>query len=63
MMRGMGFRDLGTFNVALLAKQGWRLLTIEDSLAYKIIKAKYFPKTSFIEAWRGDNSSYTWRSL
>jgi len=32
-------------------------------LAYKIFKAKYFPKTSFIKAWTGDNSSYTWRSL
>jgi len=46
-MGGMGFRDLRTFNEALLAKQGRRLLTIEDSLAHKIIKAKYFPKTSF----------------
>jgi len=62
-MGGIGFRDLRIFNEALLAKQGWRLLTMEDFLAYKTIKDKYFPKISFIEAWRGENSSYTRRSI
>jgi len=36
---------------------------MEDSLAYNVIKAKYFLKTSFIKAWRGENSNYTWRSI
>ncbi|KAL0006597.1 hypothetical protein SO802_008099 [Lithocarpus litseifolius] len=37
---GMGFRQLKQFNLALLAKQGWRLQTKQDSLAYKVLKAK-----------------------
>ena len=60
---GMGFRNLKTFNDALLAKQCWRLLKEEDSLLHKVFKAKYFPKCSFLEAYRGANASYTWRSL
>lgn len=39
---GMGFRNLGTFNKAMLAKHWWRLLQFPDSLAPKIIKAKYY---------------------
>ena len=37
---GMGFRDLHNFNLAILAKQGWRLLQQQESLVYKCFKAK-----------------------
>ena len=62
-MGGMGFQDLKTFNEALLAKQAWCLATNDKSLLYCILKAKYFPSSSFLEAFRGNNSSYTWRSV
>ena len=60
---GLGFRDLRSFNLALLAKQGWRLLTNLNSLFSRVYKAKYFPHCSFAEATLGRNPSYAWRSL
>lgn len=59
----MGFRNLYVLNIALLGKQGWRLMTQSDTLVAKLFKAKYYPKCDFLEAKRGNNSSYVWRSL
>ena len=47
---GMGFKDLKAFNLALLAKQGWRLSKNPTSLTHRVFKAKYFAGCSFIEA-------------
>ncbi|XP_021736558.1 uncharacterized protein LOC110703114 [Chenopodium quinoa] len=59
----MGFRDLKCFNQALLAKQVWRLMSNPESLASKILKARYFKNTCVMEARRGYDPSYTWRSI
>ena len=59
----MGFTDLKTFNLALLAKQGWRLQTNSSSLFHRVYKAKYFPMCDFLEADMGHQPSYAWRSL
>ena len=60
---GMGFKNLKLFNKALLAKQGWNLQMGNNSLVYRVLKAKYFPTCDLIHASIGNNPSYTWRSL
>ena len=60
---GMGFKDLKAFNLALLAKQGWRLMQNPDSLTHRVLKVKYFLESNFMEAQVGKKPSYTWRSL
>ena len=37
--RGMGFRDIHAFNLAMLAKQAWRLVIGTHSHFYKVYKA------------------------
>ncbi|XP_019181686.1 PREDICTED: uncharacterized protein LOC109176751 [Ipomoea nil] len=60
---GLGFKDLRAFNLAMLGKQAWRLLTNTDSLVAKIYKARYYPKDTFLEATIGNNPSFCWRSI
>ena len=45
---GMGFRDLQAFNLAMLAKQGLRMLEEPSSLMARFYKAKYFQTTMFL---------------
>lgn len=59
----MGFKNLNDFNLALLGKQVWRLLTNDKSLVSRLFKARYYPKGSVLEAQIGSNPSYIWRSL
>jgi hypothetical protein len=60
---GMGFREFSSFNLALLAKQSWRLWSNPTSLIATIMKAKYYPNTSLFEAKVGRRPSYAWRSI
>ncbi|KAL4302002.1 hypothetical protein GQ457_10G000840 [Hibiscus cannabinus] len=60
---GMGFKDLSKFNVALLAKQGWRILTNPTCLLARVLKARYYPISNFMHATLGSSPSYTWRSI
>jgi hypothetical protein len=60
---GMGFHNLKLFNSALLAKQVWRLIVFPNSLLGRILKAKYFPNYSIMDANIPPHSSFTWRSI
>lgn len=60
---GLGFRDIHAFNLAMLAKQGWRLIQNPESLCAQVLKAKYYPSGNIFSAKKCANMSYTWRSI
>ncbi|XP_021756104.1 uncharacterized protein LOC110721271 [Chenopodium quinoa] len=60
---GMGFKDLGVFNDALLGRQAWRLVKASNSLLGRIFKAKYYPRSEFLESSLGFAGSFSWRSI
>ncbi|TYG79416.1 hypothetical protein ES288_D02G136700v1 [Gossypium darwinii] len=60
---GLGFRDLRVFNLALLSRKVWRLLTIKDMLCYHLLSSKYFPSGYIFHPKVVDKQSYTWTSI
>ena len=61
--RGIDFKQLHYFNIVMLGKQDWRLLSNPDSLVAHILKARYYLLSSFGKAVVGSNHNYTWRSI
>jgi len=60
---GMGFRDLQSFNKAMLGKQGWRLVTRPDSLCARVLKGRYYHDGDFMHSTRRKHASHTWRAI
>lgn len=59
----MGFRDLRLFNLAMLGKQGWRLIENPNSLCAKVLKGRYFHDSDFLTASQRKRASHTWRAI
>ncbi|XP_048594891.1 uncharacterized protein LOC106358645 [Brassica napus] len=60
---GIGFRMIHEFNLALLAKQLWRLLQIPDSLVVRVLKGRYYRLSSPLRVDTATNPSYVWTSI
>ena len=61
--RGLGFRDLHGFYLALLGKQCWSLLKNPNALLTRVLKARYYPHCSLLQAYRTGGSSFTWSGI
>ena len=60
---GLGFRDLKSFNQALLGKQTWRLLKHPNSLLAKLLKGRYYHDLNILNARQGRKASFIWKSI
>jgi hypothetical protein len=60
---GMGFREMHLFNLALLGKQGWRLITNPNSLCAQVLSGRYYPTGDFMSAVAPRTASRTWRAI
>ena len=60
---GIGFKMIHEFNLALLAKQLWRLVQFTDSLVARVLWGKYYILSSPLRAGGIDTPSYIWTSL
>ncbi|KAL1145046.1 hypothetical protein V6Z11_A11G271900 [Gossypium hirsutum] len=62
-MEVLGFRDLCRFNVALLGRQVWQLLSCKDTLCFRILSAKYFSDGDVFHPKHVEKPSFTWQSI
>ncbi|KAL0415790.1 UNVERIFIED_CONTAM: hypothetical protein Slati_3410900 [Sesamum latifolium] len=53
LVGGLGFQQLHLFNLAMLAKQLWRLWTHPEKLLSRVLRARYFPNGDVFSATLG----------
>ncbi|XP_043714540.1 uncharacterized protein LOC122662899 [Telopea speciosissima] len=60
---GLEFKDPKLHNQALLSKLAWRLWSSPETYWAKMMKAIYYPKTNFLDAKAGNQSSWAWHNV
>ncbi|CAG7897909.1 unnamed protein product, partial [Brassica rapa] len=60
---GLGFKDVTTFNDALLAKIGWRILKNPTCLLARCLLGKYCQSETFLKCQAPSSSSHGWRGV
>ena len=59
----IGFLMIHEFNLALLAKQLWRLVQFSDSLVERVLRGRYHRLSSPLRIGAVDTPSYVWTSI
>jgi hypothetical protein len=59
----MGFKDLYSFILAMLAWKGWRLIQSLESLHSQVLRAKYSLDGNLLDAKPMEDMSYVCRSI
>ena len=59
----MGFRDLYSFNKALLAKQAWQIWQNPNSLLNRLYKGRYHHLSTLLQSSNTKQASYGWKSI
>ena len=59
----LGFKDFESFNLALLAKQWWRIIHNPQSLFFRVLKGRYFQYTDPMRIPQCTKGSYLWNNL
>lgn len=54
---GLGFRELESFNSALLSKMANRLIMEPNALWVRLLKGLYFPNSGFLQVGKGSRFS------
>ncbi|XP_048604677.1 uncharacterized protein LOC125582165 [Brassica napus] len=60
---GLGLRDIEMFNVALLAKQSWRIATNPECLLSRVLLGKYCNHQPLFSVSASSSISHGWRSI
>ena len=60
---GLGFRDFNDFNLAILAKQLWKLLKYPNSLLARVMKSRYYRHTNPMNVDKASNPLYGWKII
>ena len=57
---GMVFKNFREFNLAMLGKQGWKLINKPESLIEKLLKSNYYKSEELLSARLGYKLSFIW---
>ncbi|XP_018458925.1 uncharacterized protein LOC108829834 [Raphanus sativus] len=60
---GLGFREIQSFNDALLAKVSWRILKSPTSLLARVLAEKYYHNQDFLTVNPPASCSHGWRGI
>ena len=59
----LGFKSFESFNMAVMAKLGWWVLSNRDSFCVKILRAKYRVHNNWLNSGPTKNASWSQRGL